>query len=135
MAPCVVLVVDDETAVLAVTALRLRRAGYDVLEASSGLEAILILESRGDVCLVLSDCKMAPMTGAELAKVVLKRWPHIGYAAMSGEPPDPALPDEVSFIHKPHAISALVAAIEGERGAVVVRAGARPGPHEMDTSA
>ncbi len=127
MTACVVLVVDDEAAVLAVTALRLQRAGYAVLEASSGLSAVLILESRGDVCIVLSDCNMIPMRGAELAKVVLRRWPHIGYVAMSGQPPDPALPDEVSFIHKPHSTSALVAAIEGERRAVAVRAGARPG--------
>jgi CheY-like chemotaxis protein len=127
MTACVVLVVDDEPAVLAVTALRLRRAGYDALEASSGLGAVLILESRAGVCVVLSDCNMMPMKGAELAKLVLKRWPHIGYVAMSGEPPDPALPNEVSFIHKPHSTAALVAAIEGERRAVAARSGARPG--------
>jgi CheY-like chemotaxis protein len=127
VSPCVVLVVDDEPAVLAVTALRLRRAGYDAVEASGGLGAVLILESRGGVCVVLSDCNMMPMKGAELAKVVLRRWPHIGYVAMSAEPPDPDLPDKVSFIHKPHSTAALVAAIEGERSAVAVRAGARPG--------
>lgn len=124
---CVVLVVDDEPAVLAVTALRLRRAGYDAVEASGGLGALLILESREGVCVVLSDCNMMPMRGAELAKVVLKRWPHIGYVAMSAEPPDPDLPDKVSFIRKPHSTAALVAAIEGERRAVAVRTRARPG--------
>jgi len=127
MIPCVVLVVDDEPAVLTVTALRLRRAGYDVLEVSNGPDAILILESRGDVCIVLSDCNMVPMRGADLAKLVLRRWPHIGYIAMSGEPPASDLPDDVSFIHKPHAAGALVAAIEDEHRAVAVRAVARPG--------
>ena len=34
MTPCVVLVVDDEPAVLAMTALRLWRAGYDALDVS-----------------------------------------------------------------------------------------------------
>ena len=124
--PCVVLVVDDEPAVLTVTALRLRRAGYHVLEVSSGPDAILMLESRGDVCIVLSDCNMMPMRGADLAKLVLKRWPHIGYIAMSGEPPASDLPHDVSFIHKPHAAGAIVAAIERERRAVERRKVTRP---------
>ena len=46
-APYVVLMVDDEAVALTITALRLRRAGYDVFEASSGLEAVPTLESRG----------------------------------------------------------------------------------------
>ena len=69
---------------------------------------------------------MMPMRGDKLAKLVLQRWPHIGYVAMSGHPPFSDLPDAVSFIHKPHSTSALVALIEGLRRSVTVRAGALP---------
>ena len=110
--PFVVLVVDDEPGVLAIASLHLRRAGYTVLEASGGAEALSVLESRSDVALVLIDCDMPSMSGPETDKIILARWPHIRIIAMSGRPPVADLPDEVDFIPKPFKGADLVTKIK-----------------------
>jgi two-component system cell cycle sensor histidine kinase/response regulator CckA len=115
MGRVIVLAVDDDEPVLATTAMRLRRAGYEVVEAESGLAAINILERRSDIAVVLSDCQMPHMSGMELAKIVRKRWPRIPFIAVSGQPQDRDLPDEVHFIPKPFKTAVVVAAIEEAR--------------------
>jgi CheY-like chemotaxis protein len=115
MGRVIVLAVDDDEPVLATTAMRLRRAGYEVVEAESGLAAINILESRSDIAVVLSDCQMPHMSGMELAKIVRERWPRIPFIAVSGQPRDRDLPDEVHFIPKPFKTAVVVAAIEEAR--------------------
>lgn len=107
----VILVVDDFPTVLSATTMRLRRAGFSVVEAMSGEEALAILEGRNDVSVILSDCNMPGMSGSDLARAVLSRWPHIGFVATSGKPRAPDLPPEVAFIAKPVRIAALVAVV------------------------
>ena len=60
------MIVDDEPANLR-TLLRLFRQEYRVLTASSGAEALELLNQH-DVALLISDQKMAEMTGIELMK-------------------------------------------------------------------
>ncbi len=104
----VILVVDDQQAVLAITATMLRRSGYEVLEASGGQEALRTLASRPEITVLLTDCDMPIVSGPELVRVVLQRWPHIKIVAMSGQPRSDEMPDEVAFIAKPFPTSALV---------------------------
>ena len=108
----VVLAVDDEPAVLALTVMRLRQAGFTVLEASSGEEGLKILESRADVQVVVSDCNMPGMRGPEMAWIVLAFWPHIRFIATSGKPAASDLPEEVEFIAKPYRANVLIERIE-----------------------
>ncbi len=79
-----VLAVDDDAPVLRTTAIRLRRAGYEVVEAPSGPAALSILESRSDITIIVSDCQMPQMSGADLARIALARWPQITFIAVSG---------------------------------------------------
>jgi CheY-like chemotaxis protein len=111
--PTIVLVVDDEPGVLGVASMHLQRRGYTVLLASSGLEALSVLENRVEISLVIADCDMPGISGPELDKMILARWPHIKVIAMSGRPRDPELPDEVEFLPKPFRGATLVATIEG----------------------
>ncbi|GMV90435.1 MAG: hypothetical protein AMXMBFR82_02130 [Candidatus Hydrogenedentota bacterium] len=61
-----ILVVDDEESVRNVTRAALRRAGFDVLEARDGQEALDLLAKHGDaVRLVLLDVTMPRMGGEE----------------------------------------------------------------------
>ncbi|MCC6487766.1 MAG: response regulator [Candidatus Hydrogenedentes bacterium] len=61
-----ILVVDDETTVRAVTRAALQRAGFSVLEAGDGEEALLLLEAHlSEVRLVLLDVTMPRMGGEE----------------------------------------------------------------------
>jgi CheY-like chemotaxis protein len=110
--PTVVLAVDDEPAVLVITAARLYRAGYTVLEAAGGHEALRVLESRDDVSVIVSDCNMPGMKGTELARIAQARWPHIRFIATSGHPPDPDLPDGTVFIQKPYRAEVLLSTLE-----------------------
>jgi CheY-like chemotaxis protein len=63
--PILVLVVDDEFAVLEVLAMALEGDGYRVLRANDGAEALRVLER--EVCdVVITDDAMAVMGGREL---------------------------------------------------------------------
>jgi CheY-like chemotaxis protein len=108
-APTVILVVDDELSIRHLVGMFLRPVGYEVLEASGGEEALAILAERPDVALVLLDCKMPRMTGPELAKAILARWPTMKFIASSGEPEAPDMPKVASFIAKPYRPSVMIA--------------------------
>jgi PAS domain S-box-containing protein len=66
-----VLVVDDEEALLAVTAEVLKRIGYDAVECADGAAALAAFEA-GSVDAVVADEMMPGLSGTELA-VILRR--------------------------------------------------------------
>ncbi len=69
MAKGTVLVVDDEAPIRDILSFYLKRAGYQVLTAGDGLEALEEMgRSRPD--LIISDLRMPEMTGDELCKRV-----------------------------------------------------------------
>ena len=109
----IVLVVDDEPAVRAVIFLHLKKAGYTVLEAASGEQALAILAVQPNVSLALIDCDMPKLSGPELDKLILAKWPGIKILAMSGRPRSDELPDAVEFINKPFRGTDLITKIEG----------------------
>ncbi|MGA2266285.1 MAG: response regulator [Phycisphaerae bacterium] len=62
-----ILIVDDEAHILHVLSLKLRNAGYDVISAVDGEEALdLCLAERPD--LVITDYQMPIKTGLELSR-------------------------------------------------------------------
>ncbi len=67
-----ILIVDDFTNTLFVTGFTLEMAGYAVLKASSGLEALKILKSDASVDLIISDYNMPNMNGIELISEIKK---------------------------------------------------------------
>src|SRR5215211_8095771 len=70
----------------------LQDAGYHVLEARDGVEAIAVIELRDDVAALFTDVTMPNMNGVALARLVRERWPHIGIVITSG-----ALPPNVKL--------------------------------------
>ena len=63
----------------------LRRAGYEVYEASNGEDALRKLESlRGLVDLVVTDVVMPQMGGRELAERAVAKWPGVRVLFVSG---------------------------------------------------
>lgn len=103
----VVLVVEDEAAILSVTATTLRRQGYQVLTASNGLEALQVLEAHGaPVDVLVTDIVMPGMDGRELHRRVASRWPGVRVLYVSGYTADVlsthgVVPDDVHFLTKP----------------------------------
>lgn len=71
-----VLLVDDDENILAALKRLLRNEPYSVLTASSGEEAIGILNKR-KVDLIVCDYTMPGPTASETFKLIQKRWPEI----------------------------------------------------------
>ncbi len=73
--PKSIMVVDDSSSVRTVVGIALRGAGYDVVEASDGADALARLEGR-KVHLILSDVNMPGMDGLTLLKELKKHPQH-----------------------------------------------------------
>ncbi len=90
-----ILVVDDDALIAMSTVDMLEDLGHKVLEANSGKHALELLESDGPIDLMMTDYAMPGMTGAELAEIVHRTYPHMpillatGYADLpSGQKSD-----------------------------------------------
>ena len=80
-----ILVVEDETAVRELASQFLRSAGYTVLEAADGLQALEIAGNFSAVIhMLLTDMVMPKMNGIELAERLIKVRPHMRLMIMSG---------------------------------------------------
>jgi CheY-like chemotaxis protein len=81
-----VLVVDDEPSVRRVLARQLVDRGYNVLEASSGSEALDLLRSHGrGIALVVTDVAMPEMSGTELAERARRAHAALPFIFVSGQ--------------------------------------------------
>jgi CheY-like chemotaxis protein len=80
-----ILVVDDEAQVRTLTSLILRRAGYEILVAPDGQEALAISRSyAGTIHLLLSDIEMPGINGIVLAGQLVQERPSIAVLLHSG---------------------------------------------------
>jgi CheY-like chemotaxis protein len=104
-----VLVVEDEALMRMKLAEELRDAGYLVVEASDGSEAVDILTVRRDVNVVISDIRMpGPIDGVELSRRIRSEYPAIKIVLSSGEPhaADSAAHD--GFFLKPYKVAWII---------------------------
>jgi len=108
----VVLVVDDEPAILAMAASLLSHLGYTVLAAGSPSEALQLAEAHpGGIDLLLIDLILPAMNGRDLALAMRTRQPQArrlfmsGNAAGWGDRPDQD--DGAPFLQKPFTLRAL----------------------------
>ncbi len=82
-----VLIVEDEDSVRALARHVLRSAGYRVLEAVRGEEAVRLCERHaGPIHLLLSDVVMPPITGTELADRLSALRPNYEWCSCPGTP-------------------------------------------------
>ncbi len=78
-----ILIVDDETALLKLTAEILSQQGYEVICAGNAKQALMMLENEA-IDLLLSDVIMPDMSGYQLAAVVQKQYPGVKILLASG---------------------------------------------------
>jgi two-component system cell cycle sensor histidine kinase/response regulator CckA len=114
-----VLLVEDEEVVRNFAARALKRQGYKVLEASTGVEALEVMEkNKGKIDLVVSDVVMPEMDGPTLLKELRKTNPDLKIIFVSGYPNDAfkaSLGDEVfAFLPKPFSLPQLAAKVKEE---------------------
>jgi PAS domain S-box-containing protein len=109
-----VLVVEDDHAVCMVTRRVLEGAGYHVLAAHDGVEALTVAERmRSPLDLLVSDITMPGKGGLELGAELRRRQPTLPVLYLSGYTEhlgltDRALDESTDFLGKPFTASALL---------------------------
>jgi len=109
--PATIILVEDEALVREITARVLGRAGYTVLEAQDGEEALqMVRRHAGHIDLVITDVVMARLGGLELARRVAGEQPGLPILLMSGYNSEemPADDPTISFLQKPFTPNALL---------------------------
>ena len=84
VAPMVVLVVDDDSLVLMSTVAMLEDLGHVVVEATSGPQALEILQQNGGIQTMMTDHAMPLMTGVQLAEQAQLKRPGLPVILASG---------------------------------------------------
>jgi CheY-like chemotaxis protein len=80
-----VLIVEDEAEVRDMLTKLIRRAGYGVVTASDGLEALAIVErNEQPIDVLVSDVVMPHMSGIDLAEQMAELRPNVGIVLLSG---------------------------------------------------
>ena len=109
-----ILVVDDESLVRKTAVRVLRKLGYEVIEANSGEEALVLMRKNKDIDLMFSDILMpGGMSGRQLASIVNKEYPKIKIQLTSGYDNVEATKDNADFplLKKPYDLQKLATAL------------------------
>jgi CheY-like chemotaxis protein len=125
-----ILVVEDEPAILLLAERVLQHAGYAVLTAGNGEEALSVLDGHiGPIHLLLTDVVMPGISGSELAARVADAHPEIKVLFTTGHTQQALLQlgvlnKDSHFIGKPYEVSELtrkVAEVLGPQGSYATR--------------
>lgn len=104
-----VLIIDDEMPVRRVAAEALRGAGYRVIEASSGEEAVETARTySGKFDLILADYVMPAMNGAEACERIKHIHKDTKVIFISGDPSSVRSEDRASILGKPFSLTKLI---------------------------
>ena len=112
-----VLVVDDEPVIRTVAQALLDRAGFEVLLATDGLEAVETVRRHGqEILAVLLDLSMPHLDGAQTAREIRRIRPQLKIILCSGYSDltvDELVTDGTvaGFLHKPYSRDALTGAV------------------------
>ena len=114
-AAATVLVVEDELSIRMLVAATIRRLGCQVLEASDGLSALRLLQSREQIDVLVTDVGLPGLDGRQLAEAGRTLRPDLSVLITTGyigaHMEDWQLPPGVELIGKPFKLNALRARI------------------------
>jgi CheY-like chemotaxis protein len=111
-----VLVVEDQESVRRFTVSVLKNLGYRVLEACHAAEALLLVQAREPIQLMITDVVMPGMTGRELAEKSRLMRPEMSIMFISGYSQDEiaqrgVLKPGISLLSKPYKPEELAAKV------------------------
>jgi two-component system, response regulator PdtaR len=109
--PALILIVEDDALVRLSGVGIFVDAGFRMIEAVNGDEALAFLEAISDVRVLFTDVDMpGTIDGLALARQVHHRWPHVGIIVASGKsaPQTHELPTGARFHRKPYDAVAVV---------------------------
>jgi CheY-like chemotaxis protein len=110
------LLVDDEELVRASTAAMLADLGYVVVEAASGEESLRLVDSGVEFDLLVTDHLMPGMTGTDLARTLLERFPRSRVLVVSGYADVDGIAPDLPRLSKPFRLQELASAIADLKG-------------------
>jgi two-component system cell cycle sensor histidine kinase/response regulator CckA len=117
-----VLLVEDEDVVRSFAVRALKRQGYEVLEASSGVEALEVMAKiGGKVDIVVSDVVMPEMDGPTLLNKLRQQNPSLKIIFVSGYPHEAFetsldKDQQFAFLPKPFSLPQLAAKVKEQLG-------------------
>jgi PAS domain S-box-containing protein len=109
-----VLVVDDEPAILSVLRRMLEGAGYVVIAAPNGTEAVTLGNSRREpIDLIVTDVTMPGLNGPDVVAELRKRWPGARALYLSGYTDQTVIRERMveegaNFLEKPFALDSFI---------------------------
>lgn len=80
-----IVIADDNDLLRSLIAEILQDAGYSVVEARTGKEALWYLDSFSDFSLLITDLAMPDIEGIELITILKKSHPDLSIVAISGD--------------------------------------------------
>jgi two-component system cell cycle sensor histidine kinase/response regulator CckA len=113
----VILVVDDEPAVLGTTKMILERYGYSIMTAENGAEGVAIFaRERNQIQLVLTDIMMPVMDGVAMIHALRKLSPSVKVVILSGllenyKVSEASRGGEIELIEKPFSSEKLLTTV------------------------
>ena len=114
-----ILVVEDEEMVRKMVCTALRGQGHEVVEATSGKGALVLLAGAATLpTLVFTDLTMPVMGGAELVPILNRDYPGLRVIVTSGYPEEDARREFptgaiADFLQKPYTLATLTEKVEG----------------------
>ena len=111
-----ILVVDDEESIRTYAERALTRAGYEVVLASDGHEALTIAATQGPFDLFVIDLLMPSMNGDEVARLLRSADPNVKVLYFTGYSEwlfkqAPTLSANEAFLEKPAGVEGLLEAV------------------------
>ncbi|HVZ80244.1 MAG TPA: PAS domain-containing protein [bacterium] len=109
-----ILLVEDEESLRRLASRALTDNGYRVLSASSGHDALRVLDEHGpSIQLLVSDVVMPSLSGPALAEMVRERFPHMPVLFISGHADHAVFEhglqkDKFDFLPKPYKVQELL---------------------------
>ncbi len=113
----VVMLVEDEDCVRRVAGEILQSAGFTVLEAKNGKEALRLVHRKAlELRVLVADVIMPGMNGPELAKELLREYPRLKIIFISGYPENVLHGNQrlanAFYLRKPFSVEGLMRAVE-----------------------
>lgn len=101
-----ILLVDDEPQIRRLASRALEQAGYRVIQATDGLEALGLFTDDAGIDLLVTDVRMPHTDGIVLAAALRRRYPHVPVLFISGFPRGTE-PAPEPFLAKPFEMQTL----------------------------
>ena len=112
-----VLVLEDESSIRSFIVINLRRAGYEVVEAETGEEALEKLDHHRDTRVALLDVMLPGIDGFEVCRRIRATNPHIGIIMLTARAQEMdkvtgLMPGADDYVTKPFSPAELTARVD-----------------------